>query len=157
MWVQSRMPLLVLKEHIAKPCYAACAKVVKKNPFLQVFWELILGRLDWVYCNVGVQQSERSCALCWEALSICYPKQSWMTENIQSCVFEQLLGHGCWHPSGDRRLFLAVSILSHFSFRFGLVCFPLKAAKITSQSMSFCISLKDQVGPAYPMLWIVSL
>lgn len=138
---KAECPLLVLTEHIAKPCYGACAKAVKKTPFLQVLWEWILGRLDWVYCNVGVQQSGRSCAFCWEALSICYPKQPRMAENVQNCVLEQLLGQGCWHPSRERWLFLAVSILcSHFSFCFSPVWFPLKATKITSQSMSFCIS-----------------
>lgn len=43
---KAECPLLVLTEHIAKPCYGACAKVVKKSPVLQVLWELILGRLD---------------------------------------------------------------------------------------------------------------
>lgn len=36
---KAECPLLVLTEHIAKPCYGACAKVVKKAPFLLVLWE----------------------------------------------------------------------------------------------------------------------
>lgn len=51
---------LVLTEQIAKPCYGACAKI---KTFLQVPWELNLGRLDRMYYNEGVQELGRSCAL----------------------------------------------------------------------------------------------